>query len=88
MGHDDNLEQDATFLEFIFHRIQQMKHDNKEPFLSLKTLPDECDDLGSGSSAVSVRMAITSRNHSTNITIRVVLGVTQVTKKVPGPTPF
>ena len=91
MDDDDNLEPDAAFLELIFHQIQQMKQDKKEPSLfppSLKTLPDECDDPGSGSSTVSVCMAITSRNHSTNSAIRVVLGLTQVMKKVYGPTPF
>jgi len=85
MGDEDDLEPDVAFLEFILRRIQQTKHDNKEPSLfprSLKTLPDECDDPGSGSSTVSVRMAVTSRNHSTNSTIR------EVTTKVLGPTPF
>jgi len=90
LGDEDNFEPDAAFLEFIFCRVQQMKHDNKESSLfrwSLKTLPDECDDPGSGSSTVSVRVVVTSRNHSTNSTIRVVWGATQVVKKVLGSTP-
>ena len=68
-----------------------MKHDSKEPSsfpLSLKTLPDGCGDPGSGSSTVSVRMAVISKNHTTDPTIRVVLGVKQIMKQVPGPTPF
>ena len=90
MGDEDNFEPDAASLEFILRRIQQMKHDSKEPSLfpqSLETLPDEYDDPSSGSSTVSVRVAVTSRNHSTNSTIRVVWGVTQIVKKVLGPTP-
>ena len=68
-----------------------MKHDSKESSsfpLSLKTLPDECEDPSSGSSKVSVRMAVISRNHLTSSTIRVGLAVTQVMKKVLGPPPF
>ena len=62
-GDDDDLEPDAAFLEFILCRIQQMKHDSKEPSsfpLSHKTLPDECEDPSSGPSTVSVRMAVIS----------------------------
>ena len=53
MGDKDNFERDATLLEFILHQIQQMKHDNKEPS---KSFLDECDDPGSGSSTVSIRV--------------------------------
>jgi hypothetical protein len=91
LGDEYDLEPDVAFLEFILGRIQQVKHDNKEPSLfprSLKTLPDECDDPGSGSSTAIVRMAIISSILLTNSTIRVVLGVTQVMKKLFGPTPF
>ncbi|KIJ96248.1 hypothetical protein K443DRAFT_292339 [Laccaria amethystina LaAM-08-1] len=55
LGDEYDLKPDVAFLEFILGRIQQVKHDNKEPSLfprSLKTLPDECDDPGSGSSTV------------------------------------